>query len=270
MSTTKIIAAVLTAFGLDAHAVSAAPLPAPPIDTLVRAAPTLITNPDWIAKPDAEDVDRFFPGAAQRMGLSGSARVTCGVRHDGTLFACQITSSSPPGFGFGAAGMAMTPLFKMRPRFKRGVPDDDGQVIIPIRFVVARDDDDSGPAKGTPTGRRTLGVIDARDAARVVLGLAVQETLSPPDYRKASPGAINALESMPATVSAQVQALAERLTLQNRGRVPDLLDSSEFMAELDSAALAAGSIDQWSAWLQDEWALAWACRPLVCEDEVTP
>jgi TonB family protein len=92
----------------------------------------LITNPDWVKKPSAEDLARFWP--ADSRGMSGRALISCTVTSRGALDDCKLTSEEPPGHGFGAAALLMAPMFMMRPMTRDGVATSGAGVNIPIRF----------------------------------------------------------------------------------------------------------------------------------------
>jgi len=100
------------------------------------AGPTLpvVTQPDWVRKPNGEDVARYYPQGAQMKGLAGRATIECQVVAAGALSSCRVLEESPADEGFGEAALKLGPLFKMRPATKNGVPVDGGIIRIPIRF----------------------------------------------------------------------------------------------------------------------------------------
>ncbi|HEY3951314.1 M56 family metallopeptidase [Phenylobacterium sp.] len=129
---------------------AAAPAPAPPARVsqasparklLAAFAPPaaetgFVTAPDWAAKPKGEDVARVYPKANQdRMG--GSAAIDCRFAGDGRLTACKVASETPPGDGFGAAALALAPLFQAKPLSKSGEAVAGRAIRIPIRFLPA-------------------------------------------------------------------------------------------------------------------------------------
>jgi hypothetical protein len=95
--------------------------------------PTVITNPDWMKKPDGYDLAAYIPANAG--GREGRVVVTCVVTGRGLVDKCRVGSETPPGMGFGAAGLAMTPLFLMKPMTVDGEPVGGAQVSIPVHFL---------------------------------------------------------------------------------------------------------------------------------------
>jgi protein TonB len=122
------------------------PLPVPPVPVRVEEPkppappppepprPSVITQPDWVRRPSAEDLERYYPERAQRMNVEGRASISCTVDARGTLQNCSVASENPGDQGFGEAAMRMSRLFKMRPMTKDGSPVDGGKIVIPIAF----------------------------------------------------------------------------------------------------------------------------------------
>lgn len=91
-------------------------------------------QPDWITRPTAEDLHRYYPKAAWALDLEGEAVVGCAVDLSGALKACKVLSEAPMGLGFGPAALRMTAIFRMSPMIKDGRPTEGGHVAIPIAF----------------------------------------------------------------------------------------------------------------------------------------
>jgi TonB family protein len=98
------------------------------------SASPLILQPDWVAKPSAEDVARVYPKADQDR-LGGTAALDCRFAEDGHLSACRVAAETPPGDGFGAAALKLAALFRAKPTSRDGVAVAGGAVRIPIRFI---------------------------------------------------------------------------------------------------------------------------------------
>jgi TonB family protein len=101
------------------------------------AKPHLIEQPDWLRKPNGDDVAKFYPEAAMDAGKEGMAVIDCRVRTDGTLRACRVKKQSPAKYGFGAAALKMSAEFRMKPQSRDGHPTSGGKVSIPIKFMLA-------------------------------------------------------------------------------------------------------------------------------------
>ena len=99
----------------------------------------MIQNPDWLRRPSAAEVARYYPERAQRMGVEGRVTIACTVDAKGGLQACQVVSESPQDQDFGEAALRMSRLFRMRPMTKDGVPVSGASLRIPIRFVLPQD-----------------------------------------------------------------------------------------------------------------------------------
>jgi protein TonB len=110
-------------------AVVAKPQPPPP-----KAAVSVVTSPDWLRRPTASDMERYYPERALSMEKNGEVRMTCKVKADGTLEDCKISSETPSGFNFGSSALKMAGLFKMKPETRDGEPVAGASVTVPIVF----------------------------------------------------------------------------------------------------------------------------------------
>lgn len=88
---------------------------------------------DWKRKPTADNLRAVFPTEAYRRGIDGRAVVNCIVTIQGNLNDCVAISEYPEGAAFGAAAVALTPQFLMRPAQYKGQPVQT-VVSIPINF----------------------------------------------------------------------------------------------------------------------------------------
>jgi protein TonB len=122
-----------------------APKPPPPAPPVVASPapppprPTVITQPDWIRRPNADDLAQYYPDRAQRLGVAGSAELACTVTQQGTLTECSVANEEPSDQGFGTAALKMTRLFKMRPQTRDGQPVGGAKINIPIRFQLPKE-----------------------------------------------------------------------------------------------------------------------------------
>lgn len=108
-------------------------------------------EPDWRRKPSSEDLMGVWPTNALRSGRGGSAVVNCKVTAQGVLFDCIAKTEKPAGAGFGAAAVALTPQFLMKPAMKNGKAVAYDGVNIPIDFKWP-----SGSRGGGELGGRTV------------------------------------------------------------------------------------------------------------------
>lgn len=93
------------------------------------------TNPDWAEKPSGEDMARYYPDHAARMGLGGKATIVCKINLEGRLTDCAVASESPAGEGFGDATLKVASKFRMTPQTRDGVPVNGASVRIPVVYT---------------------------------------------------------------------------------------------------------------------------------------
>jgi TonB family protein len=90
-------------------------------------------GPDWLRRPLAKDLMAVWPAEPFKRGRGGKAIISCKVNRMGVLYDCVVDSEQPARLGFGAAALALTPQFLMRPALKEGAPAET-TVRIPIIF----------------------------------------------------------------------------------------------------------------------------------------
>jgi TonB family protein len=94
----------------------------------------VVRQPDWRAKPTADELVLAYPEQALAQHLEGNVVLRCRVRATGKATDCQVAQESPIGYGFGASALKMAESFDMTPLTIDGAPSDDGEVTIPIKF----------------------------------------------------------------------------------------------------------------------------------------
>jgi TonB family protein len=90
------------------------------------------SNADWMTKPTASQMMGVYPAAARdRPPANPRAMVTCKVNQEGFLRDCKVVQQAPENMGFGDAALALSPLFRMKPKIRGGKPMES-EVTIPI------------------------------------------------------------------------------------------------------------------------------------------
>lgn len=91
-------------------------------------------NPLWLQHPNADDIQKVYPRAAQPNRDTGVVELVCKVNAESRLEDCKIGSETPPDLGFGEAALKLAPKFKMR-KTVNGKPVAVGtEATVPIRF----------------------------------------------------------------------------------------------------------------------------------------
>ncbi len=88
---------------------------------------------DWLKRPTSNDLMAVWPHNASKTGSGGKATISCKISTRGLLTDCVVVSESPAGAGFGAAAVAISSQFQMKPEIRGGQPVESS-VRIPINF----------------------------------------------------------------------------------------------------------------------------------------
>jgi hypothetical protein len=131
--------------------------------TLVDGMFRVDTPPDWLRKPTQNDVMVVWPKSAWARHLGGRAVIGCLISLQGALFDCVTLEESPARENFGAAAIALTPQFLMKPAKLKGEPVVS-QVNIPINFVMPPGGGGGGRG-AADEGRQTMPTAMAWAAA---------------------------------------------------------------------------------------------------------
>ena len=88
---------------------------------------------DALLKAGKAGMKAYYPEAAQRARVEGTALVDCAILPDGYVDDCKLVSEEPAGFGFGAKALEMAPLFKMKSPVTPGA-----RSVIPLKFKLSQ------------------------------------------------------------------------------------------------------------------------------------
>lgn len=95
---------------------------------------SIIVDPQWIQRPNGEDINRYYPMQAARRELQGRAVLACAVTAEGTLTGCKVVEESPTDVGFGDAALKLSTRYRMRSTLPDGRSVAGGAIRIPLRF----------------------------------------------------------------------------------------------------------------------------------------
>jgi len=115
----------------------------PPVvitDSVPRTSPVhaqpIISRPDWISVPTAEDFNTDYPPDARKTATGGRAAIDCVVTAQGRLTDCRIISETPTGMGIGEATLKLAHKIVMRPTLADGAPVGGAHVVVPVRWSI--------------------------------------------------------------------------------------------------------------------------------------
>ena len=89
--------------------------------------------PEWVAKPSWEDLQAVWPRDALKDGIDGRVVLSCTVTTLGLLEACTVREETPPGEGYAAAALLLTPSFVLKPATQNGKPVQT-TIGVPVSF----------------------------------------------------------------------------------------------------------------------------------------
>ncbi len=112
--------------------------------------------PTWLGAPTLEQMEDAYPPKALAGGVEGWARLLCRAAATGRLVGCVVEREAPADEAFGAAALQLTPLFRVRPEKRGGVPVDGALVRFRVAFKLP-----SGVQPGLEGKIRCYGVLEA-------------------------------------------------------------------------------------------------------------
>lgn len=91
-------------------------------------------EPQWVERPSAEAIRRYYPEAAVAQQIVGVVTMDCKVALDSTV-ACEVIDEAPQGWNFGNAALALSTTFQLRPGTVGEEPVANMSKEVRIRFA---------------------------------------------------------------------------------------------------------------------------------------
>jgi len=129
------LAVILSAFGRQAVAWTGS-------GPYGQDSPFAVNVPSWIHfDPHGRFyIDGYYPDRALRLDQGGNATIHCQVTDKGTLQGCLVVSEFPQTLGFGQAALVLSGRLSLDVGPAATAPVVDGQVNIPVSFVLSGPD----------------------------------------------------------------------------------------------------------------------------------
>lgn len=97
----------------------------------------IIGKVQWAQMPTGDAFAAGYPKAAKDAGVRmGRVIMACEAGAGGKLEGCTVASEEPAGLGFGAAALALSPSFYIRPWTAEGLPVIGGKIRVPVRYQI--------------------------------------------------------------------------------------------------------------------------------------
>jgi periplasmic protein TonB len=90
--------------------------------------------PSWVVVPGYRELAPHNPGIARNEKINGTVLLACHGTARKRLTGCHVVYESPKGYGFGAAGLASAPSFRINPPMRDGRIDEAAWIGIPVSF----------------------------------------------------------------------------------------------------------------------------------------
>lgn len=109
------------------------PAPDPMLVELALAEP-LAGPPVWLTEPTHEQVRALHPQRAAEREVGGVASIACRVRDTNGVLECLPRTENPPGYGFGAAAVRASELYRIAPEVG-GAPALGRKFVLVVDFT---------------------------------------------------------------------------------------------------------------------------------------
>jgi hypothetical protein len=138
-----MIVSIALALALQASAIDRArgnnPIPLSVEDEMRRDRDDKTRNakqgqPVFAVVPTSADILANYPDAALKRGTKGSASIKCRVADDLTLTKCAVSDETPAKWGFGAAALNVSKLFKVAPKDDLGGNPKGVSINLSLQF----------------------------------------------------------------------------------------------------------------------------------------
>jgi protein TonB len=90
------------------------------------------TGPRLVTGPTIGQIRANHPSGAR--SRYGRVELSCIIRLDSRLDGCRVVDESPPGMGFGAAGLQVSGYFRFQPPTEDGRPVEGQRVTVGVDF----------------------------------------------------------------------------------------------------------------------------------------
>lgn len=90
--------------------------------------------PSWVVVPGYRELAPHNPGIARNEKINGTVLLACHGTARKRLTGCRVVYESPKGYGFGEAGLASAPSFRINPPMRDGRIDEAAWIGIPVSF----------------------------------------------------------------------------------------------------------------------------------------
>lgn len=90
--------------------------------------------PSWVVVPGYRELAPHNPGIARNEKINGTVLLACHGTARKRLTGCRVVYESPKGYGFGEAGLASAPSFRINPPMRDGRVDEAAWIGIPVSF----------------------------------------------------------------------------------------------------------------------------------------